>query len=182
MPHFLLLCILLFSSCTADYALNSQLPAPQPEKIKAEQVETEQVPIKMGAKCQHDSDCGKNNTLPNKCVGNLDRKSGFCALRCDPLRCNDDICVDCPLAEGGCELLPNTTDFLCLTPGEASSFSPCNLESLFCRPGHFCYKDQCRPYCNAKQEPTTCINNTWCRDFFPGSEIGFCEIHEKETN
>ena len=246
MPHFSLLCILLFSSCTADYALNSQVntaiepthakigencqndatcePGSRCVEPKLENCQNDincallrtrgdlnakcrklcdlnlassecpasqrcvfHVDSKSGVClngiCDNDEDCGKNNALLNKCLDKTNGiKSGICALSCNPLRCHKGVCPDCPESQTACEHMHNTTDFICIIGGDALAFSACNNETLFCSPGHFCYENQCRPYCNAKQEPTTCVNNTWCRDFFPGSEIGFCEVHEKETN
>jgi hypothetical protein len=126
--------------------------------------------------CDSDNDCGKNNALTNKCIDRSNGpKSGICALSCNPLLCHQGICPDCPTGQSACEYISGTVDFVCISGGDTPSFSVCDNEKLLCKPGHFCHQDQCRPYCNIKQQPTTCINNTWCRAFFSESEIGFCE-------
>ncbi len=131
--------------------------------------------------CDSDEDCGKNNTLTNKCLDKINGpKSGICALRCDPLRCNKGTCPDCPAAQTACELIRGTADFICISGGDAPAFSPCDEEKTLCQPGHFCHQDQCIPYCDTKQQPTTCVNNTRCRPFFADSEIGFCENKESD--
>jgi len=166
----------LQAQCRQLCNMNRQ-PTTCPTSMRCVYEKNLQAGVCLNGLCDKDNDCGTNNKLTNKCLDNNNGfKSGICALSCDPLQCASNKCPDCPNKLNACEIIGQTNNFICIQPGESASFEPCNIENAFCQPGHFCFQEKCLPYCNIKQNPTTCPANTTCRPFFDGCDVGFCEF------